>query len=210
MARFHRATLTPTKAELIADWLPRQPGGPASGAPVEVLGSFRFDDPDGRVGMETHLATAADTLFQVPLTYRDAPLDGGEGHCIAEMEHSELGTRWVYDGLGDPSFLTMLAAVTLTGQGEAVGMVELKDRSYVVPSAIRIQGGGWAPTVAPVDGFELKAADEARVIVANDRFELEVFRRPVVAPRPAIALTATWDAQPDPVVLVEARELPRG
>jgi hypothetical protein len=209
MARFHRATLTPTKPELIADWAPTQPWGPAPDATVEVIGSFRFDDPDGRVGMETHLVTAGDTLLQVPLTYRDEPLGSASEHLIGEMDHSELGTRWVYDGLGDPLFVTMLAGVTLTGQGEALGMVVLKDRWYVAPSAVRIRGGGWAPQVAPVDGFEPTGADGARVVLANDRFELEVFRQPAVGPRPPIGLTATWHGQADAVVLAAVRELTR-
>ena len=119
MALFHRATITPTKAELIADWAPTQPWGPAADVPIEVIGSYRFDDPDGRVGMETHLVTAGGTLLQVPLTYRDEPLDGADDALIAEMQHSVLGTRWVYDGLRDPRLVVMLAAVAMTGQGEA-------------------------------------------------------------------------------------------
>lgn len=87
-----------------------------------VIGSYRFDDPDGRVGMETHLVKAGDTVFQVPLTYHDEPLEGADGAFITEMQHSVLGTRWVYDGLRDPLFAVMLAAVTMTGQGEALGM----------------------------------------------------------------------------------------
>jgi hypothetical protein len=208
MGRFHRATLTPTKAEVIAEWAPTQPWGPTVSDALDVIGSFRFDDPDGRVGMETHLVTAGDALLQVPLTYRDTPLDGAADHLVTEMEHSELGTRWVYDGLGDPLFVTMLAAVSLTGQGEALGMVVLKDRWYVAPSNVRIQGGGWTPKVAPVDGFAERSTDETRAVLANDRFELTVFRRPATGPSPAIGLTATWDGQ-DPVVLTEARELAR-
>jgi Maltokinase N-terminal cap domain len=206
MARFHRATIVPTKHDLIAAWAPTQAWGPPAGAALELIGSFRFDDPDGRVGMESHLVTAGELLLQVPLTYRDAPLDGAADHFITEMEHSELGTRWVYDGLGDPRFVTMLAGVALTGQGEALGMVMLKDRWYVAPSNVRIQGGGWTPKVAPVDGFELTAADASRVVLANDRFELEVFRRPFAGSRPVIGLTATWDGHPDPLVLAEVRE----
>src|SRR4051812_5332793 len=109
MARFHVATITPTKAELIAEWIPRQPWGPEAADAVEVIGAFRFDDPDGRVGMETHLVSARGVTLQVPLTYRDAPLDGAEGALITEMHHSALGNRWVYDGLRDPMFVLMLA-----------------------------------------------------------------------------------------------------
>jgi maltokinase-like protein len=121
MALFHRATITPTKAELIADWAPTRPWGPAAPDPLEVIGSYRFDDPDGRVGMETHLVAAGNALLQVPLTYRDERLPGVEDALITEMQHSVLGTRWVYDGLRDPRFCMMLAAVAMTGQGEALG-----------------------------------------------------------------------------------------
>ena len=120
MALFHLATVTPTKAQLIADWAPTQPWGPAVAVPIDVIGSYRFDDPEGRVGLETHLVTAGGTLLHVPLTYRDEPLEGADDALICEMQHSVLGTRWVYDGLRDPRFVIMLAAVAMTGQGEAL------------------------------------------------------------------------------------------
>lgn len=206
MARFHVATITPTKADLIADWAPTQPWG-ASAGPMEVIGGFRFDDPDGRVGMETHLATTADGgLLQVPLTYRDEPLEGGDAAFITEMEHSVLGTRWVYDGLRDPQFVMMLAAVTMTGQGEALGLATFDGRWYIAPSPVRIHGGGWSEERVPVDGFELESDDATASVLRNDRFELTLRRRPVVGPRPAIGLTATWPAQAQPVVLAEVRE----
>lgn len=93
MAIFHRATIAPTKAEVIANWAPTQPWGPPAGEPIDVIGSYRFDDPDGRVGMETHLVRTNDALLQVPLTYRDEPLDDGNDAFIGEMQHSVLGTR---------------------------------------------------------------------------------------------------------------------
>ena len=206
MAIFHRATITPTKQELIADWAPTQSWGPPADAPVTVIGSYRFDDPDGRVGMETHLVTAGDALLQVPLTYRDEPLAGADDALITEMQHSVLGTRWVYDGFGDPVFVVMLAAVAMTGQGEALGMAVYDGRWYIAPSNVRIQGGGWTQERVPVDGFELAGDDGTSVVLRNDRFELTVFRRPVPAPRPTIGLTATWPGQPNPVVLAEVRE----
>jgi hypothetical protein len=206
MAIFHRATITPTKAELIAKWAPTQPWGFAADVPIEVIGSYRFDDPDGRVGMETHLVTAAGALLQIPLTYRDEPLEGADDALIVEMQHSVLGTRWVYDGLRDPRLVVMLAAVAMTGQGEALGMVVYDGRWYIAPSNVRIQGGGWTQERVPVDGFEVGHDDAGGLVLRNDRFELTVFRRPVPGPRPAIGLTATWDGQPNPVVLAEVRE----
>jgi maltokinase-like protein len=173
---------------------------------VHVIGSYRFDDPEGRVGMETHLVTARGTLFQVPLTYRDEPLDGAEDALITEMQHSVLGTRWVYDGLRDPRLVVMLAAVAMTGQGEALGLAVYDGRWYIAPSNVRIQGGGWTQERVPVDGFELASDEATASVLRNDRFELTVFRRPVPGPRPAIGLTATWDGRSDAVVLAEIRE----
>jgi hypothetical protein len=206
MAIFHRATITPTKGELIADWAPTQPWGPPSKDEIEVVGSYRFDDPEGRVGMETHLVRAEGALLQVPLTYRDHPLDGAEDALITEMHHSVLGTRWVYDGLRDARFVVMLAAVTMTGQGEALGMAVYDGRWYIAPTEVRIHGGGWSLERVPVDGFELDSDDGGPARLHNDRFDLTVHRRPVPGPRPAIALTATWDGRPDAVVLAEIRE----
>jgi hypothetical protein len=88
MALFHQATVTPTKADLIAQWAPTQPWGPsasvsastsASASALKVIGSYRFDDPDGRVGMEATLVAVDGTVLQVPLTYRDEPLEGAAG-----------------------------------------------------------------------------------------------------------------------------------
>lgn len=206
MALYHRATVTPSKAELIAAWAPTQPWGPPADHPIEVIGSYRFDDPDGQVGLETHLVTAGDALFQVPLTYREAPLDGAADALITEMEHSVLGPRWVYDGLHDPRYVLMLAAVTTTGQGEALGMGVYDGRWWIVPSDVRIAGGGWTMERVPVDGFVLQSDHGTVAVLADDRFELTFFRRPAPGPRPAIGLTATWTGQPDPVVLAEIRD----
>jgi len=209
MARFHAATITPTKSELIADWIPTQSWGPDAPGGVEVIGAFRFDDPDGRVGMETHLVTAGGVTMQVPLTYRDEPLDGADAALITEMHHSALGNRWVYDGLRDPMFVLMLAGVAMTGQGEALGMAMYEGRWYIAPTDVRIHGGGWGQERVPVDGFELASDDATASVLRNDRFELIAHRRPVAGPQPPIGLTAMWEGQSDPVVLAEVRERQR-
>jgi hypothetical protein len=206
MALFHLATITPTKPDLIAAWAPTQPWGPSAADPIDVIGSYRFDDPDGRVGMETHLVTADGALLHVPLTYRDEPLEGADDALITEMHHSVLGNRWVYDGLRDPRFVIMLAAAAMTGQGEALGMAVYDGRWYIAPTNVRIQGGGWSLERVPVDRFELVCDDGGPAMLRNDRFELTVFRRPVPGPRPAIGLTATWGKHDEAVVLAEVRE----
>ena len=156
--------------------------------------------------METHLVDAAGIVLQVPLTYRDEPLDGAADALITEMQHSVLGTRWVYDGLRDPMFVTMLAGVAMTGQGEALGLAVYDGRWYIAPSNVRVDGGGWTQERVPVDGFEPASDSSTDVVLRNDRFELTVYRRPLPGPRPAIGLTATWDGRRHPVVLAEVRE----
>jgi hypothetical protein len=209
VAVFHRAVLTPTKDELLAAWVPTRPwGGPGVEADGSTtIGSYRFDDPDGRVGLEVHLLRTSDgALLQAPLTYREEPLEGAaESALITTMEHSVLGRRWVYDGVADPVFPRMLAAVTMTGQGEALGMAVYEGRWHIAPTEVRISGGGWSMERVPVDGFTLVGDDERGAVLRNDRFELWMARRPVCAPRPPIALTATWPAQPEPVLLAEVR-----
>ena len=82
---------------------PDRSWGPAAADPIEVIGSYRFDDPDGPVGLETHLVSAGDAVIQVPLTYRDEPLDGAGDALITEVEHSVLGTAGSTTGCVDRS-----------------------------------------------------------------------------------------------------------
>lgn len=201
MAWLHAATITPPKAEFIAAWVAEQAWTPPGGPAGELVAAFRFDDPEGEVGIETHLVAVGDIVLQVPLTYRGAPLGGADDALVARIEHSALGTRWVYDGLHDPRYAMMLAAVTLTGQGEAIGMVERDGRWHAVPSKVRLVGGGWGETPVVVDGFVVEGGGAEVVRLVNEQLVLQLWRRPVVADRPAIGLTATWPGQPDPVVL---------
>lgn len=206
MALYHQASISPTKAELLAEWVPAQAWSPESSDDFEVVGAFRFDDPAGQVGIETHLVRMSEVLLQVPLTYRDSPLEASSASLIGTMEHSALGTRWVYDGLGDPLFLVMVAAVAMTGQGEALGMIEVEGRWRIAPTPVRIEGGGWTQERVPVDGFQLTDDDGGNLTYRNDGLELSFFRRPQPAPRPAMGLTAVWPGQAQPVLLAAVRD----
>ena len=143
MAHIYRATIRPTKLELLDDWAPSQPwfeGRPGTG--TTLVASFRFDDPDGEVGMETLLVRAGGPLLQVPLTYRPAPLEGGEAWLITTMEHSVLGRRWVYDAFGDPVYRTALATTILTGGREADQYVEADGETVLREPTARVLGSG--------------------------------------------------------------------
>ena len=111
MSQIHRTTLTPSKLELAAGWLVGQPWYRGGGRPeLAKAGGFRLDDPDGEVGCEFMVVRDADgTCYHLPVTYRATPLPDGEGALIGTTEHGVLGTRWVYDGEGDPLLLELVA-----------------------------------------------------------------------------------------------------
>jgi hypothetical protein len=111
MAVIHNTTLTPTKLELLTQWLPAQPWYAGAQRPELVkAGGFRLDDPKGEVGIEFMVVTDGTAVYQVPMTYRGAPRAGGEG-LIGTTEHGVLGRRWVYDGLHDPVLVERLVAL---------------------------------------------------------------------------------------------------
>src|SRR4051794_20682513 len=124
VALIYQAELTPSKPDVLTGWIPRQPWFEGDGgARVTILGSFRFDDPAGEVGIESFLVRfgADSPTLHVPLTYRAEPLELGAGPVgpVATMQHSVLGTRWVYDGARDPVYVAALATTVLTGGTEA-------------------------------------------------------------------------------------------
>ncbi|WP_435108648.1 CG0192-related protein [Nocardiopsis synnemataformans] len=150
MAIIYKADLTPSKPELIGAWLDGQPwAGPG---PDEALGAYRFDDPEGEVGVEVFLLRRGDRLLHVPLTYRGAPLPGHEDHLVGTLEHSVLGTRWVYDGTEDEVSLACFRRA-LTGEQEQAelevwedGRVrERRPQQVVVSREVGAAGDGTGP-----------------------------------------------------------------
>ena len=210
MAIIHPSTLTPTKLELLAAWLPARAWYPADGAEgLERVGAYRFDDPAGAVGMESLLVRAGDgPLTHVPLTYRDAPLAGAEHWLVGTTEHSVLGRRWVYDAIGDPVYLATLVETIRTGGREADEMVETESGPRKRESATAVRGSGYAAPGAPA-GALVRVEDGDPAIVVTDRVRVNVRR--VLTGQPAeflglpldeaLTLTGTWPGQDQPVVL---------
>jgi hypothetical protein len=119
MAIIHRVAMQPSKAELLARWLPNQSWytGPAA---IERVGGFRLDDPAGEVGIE--FLIVAGPAFLVPLTYRGTPLPTDDG-LIGTAHHEVLGPRWVYHGECDPVMRAQLLALL---RGEVVAQQALQ------------------------------------------------------------------------------------
>lgn len=207
MALMHRTTMSPSKLELLAGWLPSQPwfGGDASA--LSSLGAYRFDDPEGEVGLEGHLLDAGDgRIYHVPLSYRGAPLDEGEDFLLGTTEHGVLGTRWVSDAAGDPVYRAVLASVIASGGHEAEEQVQDAEGNVVTREIrTRVSGSGEPGTPVP----ELWAASvesfPTRTDVATGFATLGILRSidaaAEEAPTGARVLRATWPGQDRPVVI---------
>lgn len=138
MAIIHRAELSPSKPELLHAFLSARSWG--DGGEITVLGAYRFDDPAGEVGVECHLVQAGDTVFHLPLTYRPAPLEDAEDALVGTMQHSLLGERHVYDGLGDEVAIDCFARALAGEQQQAE--LEIHDGDEVVgirPQSVRLR-----------------------------------------------------------------------
>jgi len=139
-------TLTPAMKDFLPTWLAEQRWYAGKGRRPQLrrLGGFRFEDPDGEVGVETHLTADVSTrppvVYQVPLSYRAEPLPGAEHALVATTVHSELGKRWIYDATHDPAYVKALLDLVLGS-----GSVALDE-----PVTTRVFGGdpgGGAPRV---------------------------------------------------------------
>ncbi|GAA3399055.1 maltokinase N-terminal cap-like domain-containing protein [Streptomyces roseoviridis] len=197
MSVIHRTTMTPTKLELLQDWLPTRPWYPATGGtPVlEKAGGFRLDDPEGEVGIEFMVvrdASAADRHgYLVPLTYRGAPLEGAEQSLVGTSEHGVLGTRYVYDGTHDPVLLAELRAL-LRGRAEPQAQSESDTPDPKVTATVE-GDEGWAPVS---DASVTDGPDGTVIRFGSGAPELRVVRVLGTGEEPAAgargAVTAWW------------------
>jgi predicted trehalose synthase len=111
-------TLKPTKLELLTAWMGGQRWYASKGTAPSLtrIDAWRLGDPEGEVGIETLLVLddsdpLAPVVYQVPLTYRGAPVGGLEHALVGTMEHGVLGSRWIYDGTHDPAYAAQLLAL---------------------------------------------------------------------------------------------------
>jgi hypothetical protein len=207
MAVIHQnARLSPTKLEILAAWLPSQPwSGDSAG--LDRIGAFRFDDPDGEAGIETHLLRTGDgRILQVPLTYRGAPLDEAEDSLVATMDHTALGTRWVYDACADPVYIATLVTTIATGGGAA----ELVDAATgeTTSGPVQVTGSGTSDSPVPAIGRITHRSDTTTTTVSAGDLEIEVIR--VVGehlgfPAGPEVLTGTWPGHSSPTLLAVVR-----
>jgi hypothetical protein len=201
MAVHVSATIVPGKLELLQAWVPAQLW--AAGADTSALtqlGSYRFDDPDGEVGMETHLLSTADgRILQVPLTYRGAPREAAGSTLITTMTHTVLGQRWIYDGCTDPVYAAALAATILTGGREADLYWSTDDGLILQPSDTHVRGASSRSPDQPSFG-ELEVTNQDSTTQMRGDVTLTLFRTPTQGRR-TMGLTGIWPGQVVPLLL---------
>nr|WP_296066671.1 hypothetical protein [uncultured Actinoplanes sp.] len=203
MAIIHEATLTPTKLELLAQWLPGRawyPGDSAEG--VQRVAACRFDDPAGEVGVQTFVVRAGDgPLVHVPMTYRAQPLADAEHWLIGTAEHSVLGARWVYDAVGDPVYIAALVEAIRTGGHEAEEVFETESGPRRTSPLMAVKGSGSGRAGEPV-GTVVRVEDGDPAVVVTDEVRLSIRR--VLTQHPAdeeLSLTGTWTGATKPLIL---------
>jgi hypothetical protein len=216
MALLHRAELRPSKLDLIMSWAPSQKWfvGDAAGR-FQSVGSYRFDDPDGEVGIETILVRAGDgPVLQIPLTYRGAPLEGAEHRLVGTMHHSVLGQRWAYDATGDPAYIAAATTAAFTGGNEAEQYIEIDGEMLRHEPTATVQGSGWqgslsitAPHVADISTWHegdatVSDSNNLRLVLARVLGVSELEHETDHPVRES--LTGTWVEQPDHTTLALA------
>lgn len=209
MAIIYDAVLNPSKQDLLAAWLPKQAWFQelgADAAELEHLGAFRFDDPAGEVGMETHLLSAGGRVVHVPLTYRGAPLPGAEEFLAGTMEHSVLGDRWIYDACADPVYASALATVIVQGGSGAEQFLDVGGKLEPLTGAIPVRGSGGPGGSIPEMTTSVPTTEGSVTTIDASPLTLTVYRIPDPSEQPgtALKLTCSLPGQP-PLILASAR-----
>ncbi len=148
------ATITPQFRDFLPPWIARQPWYSGEGVPsTRPVGFYRLEDPAGAVGLETHLLTDGTAVYQIPMSYRGAPLARLAGASqadpatalISQAEHSELGTRWIYDAVHDPVWIAVVTELVLAEGGAAT-----RSSDTVGPALVRgVRYQAWAAGAQP-------------------------------------------------------------
>ena len=212
MALLYQATLTPSKIELLQTWVPHQPWlGDIDATNLEAVGAYRFDDPDGEVGIETHLLRAADgQILQVPVTYRGSPVAGAESLLIATTQHSVLGERWVYDACGDPVYVRALATAVLSGGTQAEIDVVTDTGQERRQATTRVSGSGSPDSAITPIGSASCSSEGTTTVIRTSHLELTLFRtidpdRENGVRGGTQSLVGTWPGHDTPALLALAQ-----
>lgn len=194
MAQIYDAELTPTKNQVLATVLGTDE------ADIEKLASYRFDDPAGQIGMEVHIVRTPDnSVLQVPLVYRPEPLeDAEEDELITTMEHSVLGTRYVYLGMSDPVFAEALdVTISEERSGAEQFLVDGDTQTPITEGLADVIGTGEIE-------LEEEEDDENLIGVLELFAELDLEGLSEEEANQPGQLIGTWEGQDTPVLLAHS------
>ncbi|MCG7298801.1 hypothetical protein [Brevibacterium sp. ACRRH] len=194
MAQIYNAELSPSKNQVIATVLGTDE------ADIEKLTSYRFDDPAGQIGMEVHIVRTPDgSVLQVPLVYRPEPLeDAEEDELITTMEHSVLGTRYVYLGMSDPVFAEALdVTISEERSGAEQFLVDGDTQTPITEGLADVIGTGEIE-------LEEEEDDENLIGVLELFAELDLEGLSEEEANQPGQLIGTWEGQDTPVLLAHS------
>ena len=194
MAQIYNAELSPSKNQVLATVLGTDE------ADIEKLTSYRFDDPADQIGMEVHIVRTPDgSVLQVPLVYRPEPLeDAEEDELITTMEHSVLGTRYVYLGMSDPVFAEALdMTISEERSGAEQFLVDGDTQTPITEGLATVTGTGEIELEEEEDDDNLVGVLELFAELDLDGLSEEEAAQPG-------QLVGTWEGQSTPVLLAHS------
>ena len=194
MSDIYDAELKPSKNQVLATVLGTDE------ADIEKLASYRFDDPAGQIGMEVHIVRTPDgSVLQVPLVYRPEPLeDAEEDELITTMEHSVLGTRYVYLGMSDPVFAEALdVTISEERSGAEQFLVDGDTQTPITEGLATVTGTGEIE-------LEEEEDDENLIGVLELFAELDLGGLSQEEAAQPGQLIGTWEGQDTPVLLAHS------
>ena len=182
MAEIHTGTyVRPSKLELLTAWMGAQRWYAAKGYEPQLtrIDAWRLGDPAGEVGIETLIvwddAGTGPVAYQVPLTYRSAPVEELEHALVGTTEHGVLGQRWVYDGTHDPVYAAQLLEF-VRGRVHAESSTEsdtVDDRYVGVPATT------WTEDLS-FGSSRVLAGEQSNTSIIVDTVTSEGSARPVI------------------------------
>ncbi len=204
MALIYKASLSPSKLELLTAWLPTRPWF-SGDADLRQVAAYRFDDPAGEVGLEGFLIQAGSgPVMHAPLTYRSAPIPGADEHLVTTAEHSVLGTRWVYDGCGDPVWAAALAAAVVGGMPQAEEVVDVDGDLIPREATAKVTGSGQDSASVPELDTVSCYDDGPTTVIRAGSLELVVVRVIGAEVEGTDTLTGSWAGR-EPALLAAVR-----
>jgi predicted trehalose synthase len=169
---------------------------------LTLVAAWRLADPAGEVGIETLLVSDSagpeTVTYQVPLTYRGAPVDGRDGALVGTMEHGVLGPRWVYDATHDPVYAAALMALI---QGDAVA--ESSSASDTVDERFAGRPAGSRRSRLHVRGSRVLVGEQSNTSIILDTTDADGTPTPVIV---KVFRTLSDGENPDVVLQSALRE----